>query len=353
MLHSTIISRSAIPTASYSPLGLLARFLFDGPDSGFPRLSFDSQSVRSGKRTGCCISSTAELRRRSLPAAEHGGVVWRRVRAEHVAFGLLPQTAMQRGFTAVCQLFAEGRLQHRRPEFGIDSVTIGNGKVPVTEEKVRVTPFSTLLRFAKQTPQPQPRRVLLVAPMSGHFATLLRETVRTMLAEHARCLHHRLAQRARRAALGRRFRLRRFQRPRHPMPGGDGTGLACRRGVPAGGRGARRGRADGAIRPSLSAAQHDPDGRTDRHADQADQGRRSGDGTPDRMVRGQSDQPRPGPAPRRLPPGLSRLPADRRVHGDEPRAPHPRLRPAIRKHRRGGRKGRSPPAPPSTRNISR
>ena len=97
-------------------------------------------------------------------------------------FGL-PQTALQRSVIATCQLFAEGRLQHRRPEFGIDSVKIGNSIVPVTEEKARVTPFSTLLHFKKETPQPQPR-VLLVAPMSGHFATLLRHTVRTMLPEH-------------------------------------------------------------------------------------------------------------------------------------------------------------------------
>ncbi len=94
-----------------------------------------------------------------------------------------PQTQMQRGFAASCQMFAEGRLQHRRPEFAIDSVTIGNRKVPVIEEKARVTPFAPLLHFAKETSQPQPR-VLLVAPMSGHFATLLRHTVRTMLPEH-------------------------------------------------------------------------------------------------------------------------------------------------------------------------
>ena len=97
-------------------------------------------------------------------------------------FGL-PQTQFQRGFTAACQMFAEGRLSHHRPEFGIDRVKVGNATVPVTEEKIRVTPFSTLLRFAKETPRPQPR-VLLVAPMSGHFATLLRNTVRTMLPEH-------------------------------------------------------------------------------------------------------------------------------------------------------------------------
>jgi poly(3-hydroxybutyrate) depolymerase len=95
----------------------------------------------------------------------------------------LPQTPWQRGMAAACRLFAEGRLQHSRPEFGIDSVTIGSTILPVTEDAVRVTPFSTLLHFAKEAPRPQPK-VLLVAPMSGHFATLLRHTVRTMLPEH-------------------------------------------------------------------------------------------------------------------------------------------------------------------------
>ena len=45
------------------------------------------------------------------------------------------------------------------------------------------TPFGTLLHFRKDVPDPGPR-VLIVAPMSGHFATLLRDTVRTMLADH-------------------------------------------------------------------------------------------------------------------------------------------------------------------------
>jgi poly(3-hydroxybutyrate) depolymerase len=53
----------------------------------------------------------------------------------------------------------------------------------VREVPVRRTPFCTLLRFEKETPQPQPR-VLLVAPMSGHFATLLRDTVRTLLPDN-------------------------------------------------------------------------------------------------------------------------------------------------------------------------
>ena len=53
----------------------------------------------------------------------------------------------------------------------------------MTEEAADVTPFGTLLHFKKDVAQAQPR-VLVVAPLSGHFATLLRATVRTMLPEH-------------------------------------------------------------------------------------------------------------------------------------------------------------------------
>ena len=74
-------------------------------------------------------------------------------------------------------------LTHARPPFGIDAVQVDGNPVRVTEEVVKRTPFATLLRFRKDAPAPQPR-VLLVAPMSGHFATLLRGTVRTMLADH-------------------------------------------------------------------------------------------------------------------------------------------------------------------------
>ncbi len=55
--------------------------------------------------------------------------------------------------------------------------------MPVVEEAVHATPFATLLRFRKQGAPVQPK-VLVVAPMSGHFATLLRDTVRTLLIDH-------------------------------------------------------------------------------------------------------------------------------------------------------------------------
>jgi poly(3-hydroxybutyrate) depolymerase len=88
-----------------------------------------------------------------------------------------------RRFAAACEVYALARLRHRRPAFGIGAVEVGGRQAKVTEERACGTPFATLLRFRRDTRIAQPR-VLLVAPMSGHFATLLRETVRTMLADH-------------------------------------------------------------------------------------------------------------------------------------------------------------------------
>ncbi len=91
--------------------------------------------------------------------------------------------AVLRNLSAAYELIARTGLTHARPAFGIDSVTIGNREVAVDEEAALTTPFGTLLHFKKDVDTPQPR-VLLVAPLSGHFSTLLRGTVRTMLPEH-------------------------------------------------------------------------------------------------------------------------------------------------------------------------
>jgi len=90
---------------------------------------------------------------------------------------------MVRSTLATTEIVARWGLTHRRPAFGIDSVVVEGEAVAVREEAVLRTPFGTLLRFAKDTDAVQPR-VLLVAPLSGHFATLLRATVRTMLPDH-------------------------------------------------------------------------------------------------------------------------------------------------------------------------
>jgi polyhydroxyalkanoate depolymerase len=88
-----------------------------------------------------------------------------------------------RNLTAAYELIARAGLTHSRPAFGIRSVMVGNREVEVREEAAHATPFGTLLHFKKDISSAQPR-VLLVAPLSGHFATLLRATVQTMLPEH-------------------------------------------------------------------------------------------------------------------------------------------------------------------------
>ena len=94
-----------------------------------------------------------------------------------------PRPSALSNLTAAYELMARAGLTHDRPPYDIDSVTVGNREVAVTEEPALVTPFGTLLHFKKDIEQAQPR-VLLIAPLSGHFATLLRATVRTMLSEH-------------------------------------------------------------------------------------------------------------------------------------------------------------------------
>ena len=91
--------------------------------------------------------------------------------------------SMLSNLTAAYELISRAGLTHVRPPFGLDTATVGNAEVAVTEEVADRTPFGTLLRFKKDIATVQPR-VLLIAPLSGHFATLLRATVRTLLPDH-------------------------------------------------------------------------------------------------------------------------------------------------------------------------
>lgn len=93
------------------------------------------------------------------------------------------QSPSNRKLAAACEVLKLAEVTHHRPAFGIDSVMVKGEPVEVVEEAADITPFATLLHFRKKHDAVQPR-VLLVAPMSGHFATLLRDTVRTMLADH-------------------------------------------------------------------------------------------------------------------------------------------------------------------------
>jgi poly(3-hydroxybutyrate) depolymerase len=99
------------------------------------------------------------------------------------SWGVQSNIPVVRNLSAAYELIARAGLTHARPEYGIPAVTVGNREVEITEEAVLTLPFGTLLRFKKDVDIEQPR-VLVVAPLSGHFATLLRNTVRTLLPDH-------------------------------------------------------------------------------------------------------------------------------------------------------------------------
>jgi poly(3-hydroxybutyrate) depolymerase len=93
------------------------------------------------------------------------------------------ERSIARRLAAGFEVFSRMALTHSRPAYGIDSVVVDGVPTKVHEEKALVAPFGTLLHFRKDTTAVQPK-VLLAAPLSGHFATLLRETMRTLLRDH-------------------------------------------------------------------------------------------------------------------------------------------------------------------------
>ncbi|MGE3870051.1 MAG: polyhydroxyalkanoate depolymerase, partial [Pseudorhodoplanes sp.] len=95
-----------------------------------------------------------------------------------------PMMAGISNLNAAYELIARAGLTHRRPDYGIRSVTCGNSEAAVVERAVHVTPFGSLLHFRKEGVETAQPRVLVVAPLSGHFATLLRGTVKTLLPEN-------------------------------------------------------------------------------------------------------------------------------------------------------------------------
>ena len=82
---------------------------------------------------------------------------------------------------AWCEVVQLAGFTHERPDYGVTEARTHNGDlVEVTETPVAASPFCTLLRFSRRDGEHLPK-VLLVAPMSGHFATLLRGTIKTLL----------------------------------------------------------------------------------------------------------------------------------------------------------------------------
>jgi poly(3-hydroxybutyrate) depolymerase len=98
----------------------------------------------------------------------------------------LSATPMGRSLAASAEVFERTTRRYAKPTFGIETVKVDFVDVAVTEKIVWAKPFCNLIHFKRDLPakrRPDPK-LLIVAPMSGHYATLLRGTVQSM-AQHA------------------------------------------------------------------------------------------------------------------------------------------------------------------------
>lgn len=99
----------------------------------------------------------------------------------------MADTPVARGASAACEVFERTTRRYTKPEFGLSTTQVDGKDVAVREDVVWEHPFCELIRFTKDIPEKKAKsqpRVLLVSPMSGHFATLLRGTVESFLPDH-------------------------------------------------------------------------------------------------------------------------------------------------------------------------
>jgi poly(3-hydroxybutyrate) depolymerase len=99
-------------------------------------------------------------------------------------FNPFSYTNIGRNTAAAAELMERTTRRYKKPSFNLTGTMVKGQHVPVSEEVVWRRPFCNLIRFKKGLPNgssPSEPRLLVVAPMSGHFATLLRGTVEAML----------------------------------------------------------------------------------------------------------------------------------------------------------------------------
>ena len=99
----------------------------------------------------------------------------------------LAHTTLGKSIAATAEIYERAVRRYAKPEWRIDSTTVGGERVPVQITTVWERPFCRLLHFERvfeHPPRHQQPKVLIVAPMSGHYPTLLRGTVEAFLPQH-------------------------------------------------------------------------------------------------------------------------------------------------------------------------
>ncbi len=98
-------------------------------------------------------------------------------------FNPLSYTNLGRTIAASSEMFERLTRRFGKPEFDLPFTKINGKQVAVTEEVIAEKPFGSLVHFKRAVKRKDPK-VLIVAPMSGHYATLLRGTVEALLPHH-------------------------------------------------------------------------------------------------------------------------------------------------------------------------
>jgi poly(3-hydroxybutyrate) depolymerase len=124
-----------------------------------------------------------------LHEAQHASLtplrLWAKVTAEFYGnpFSVFSHNPVSRVMTAGADVVLRMTRRYSKPEFGLSETVILGKSVAISEHITIDKPFCQLLHFKRDTKRKDPK-VLLVAPLSGHYATLLRDTVKTFLPDH-------------------------------------------------------------------------------------------------------------------------------------------------------------------------
>ena len=269
-------------------------------------------------------------------------------------FNPLAHTTYGKSMAAAAELFERSTRRYAKPSWGIDSVLIGGERAPINIATVWERPFCRLLHFERMfchmPRRPQPK-LLIVAPMSGHYATLLRGTVEAFLPNHDVYITDWTDARMVPVTDGR-FDLDTYIdyviSMLHFLGGDTHVVAVCQPSVPVLAATALMESDGDRSRAALDHA----DGRPDRHPQQSDRGEQAGAGAWRRLVPPQRHHQGAVPASRRDARRLSGLPAAPGLRQHEPRPPHGRAQQPVRPSGQGRRRFGAE-APRVLRRISR
>lgn len=144
-------------------------------------VEYDGSAHKNGRKENRLLYQFNEFQRMALSPLRMMAQMQSQVLRS--PFNPLAETPQAQTLAAAYELFAESTQYHGKPAFGISQTEIDGRIVAVTEEVQSRKPFGQLKHFKRDTSREDPK-LLIVAPMSGHFATLLRGTVETMIKNH-------------------------------------------------------------------------------------------------------------------------------------------------------------------------